>query len=115
MSASPLELEKVILYPEHPMKLSGEEDRVIKSKTSGVMEHSLTLQGATSHAHGMKSCLGDREVLLRSAVQYPLISTINASFIIFLCFPRFMNLGMRFLLRGEGCNIMCFENTNQSH
>jgi hypothetical protein len=44
------------------MKLPGEEDRVIKHNTSGVMEHSLTLQGAMSHAHRRKSCLGDQEV-----------------------------------------------------
>jgi hypothetical protein len=78
MSASPLELETILLYLEHPMKLLGEEDRVIKCNTSGVMEHNPTLQGAMSHAHGRKSHLGDREVLLRSAVQYPLISTTNA-------------------------------------
>jgi hypothetical protein len=45
VSASAWELEKVLLYPEHPMKLSGKEDRVIKRNTSGVMEHSPTLQG----------------------------------------------------------------------
>jgi hypothetical protein len=78
MLASPLELETVLLYPKRPMKLLGEEDRVIKRNTSGVMEHNSILQDAMSHAHGRKSRLGDREVLLRSAVQYPLISMTNA-------------------------------------
>jgi hypothetical protein len=58
MSASPLELE-IVLYPEHPMKLAGEEDRVIKCNTRGVMEHSPILQGAMSHTHGGKRRLGD--------------------------------------------------------
>jgi hypothetical protein len=44
---------------------------------------------------------------------HSLICTTNASFIVFLCFPLpFVNLGMRFLLRGEGYNIPCYRNPN---
>jgi hypothetical protein len=39
--------------------------------------------------------------------QYPSRYPFNASFIISCAPPPFVNLGMRFLLRGEGCNTPC--------
>jgi hypothetical protein len=44
----------------------------------------------------------DREVLLHSAVQYSLISTTNASFIVFLCFPSFCKLWDEISFNGGG-------------
>jgi hypothetical protein len=52
--------------------------------------------------------------LLRSAVQCPLISTTNASFIIFLC-PILRKPRDKISLRGEGCNTMCYGYANHLH
>jgi hypothetical protein len=57
--------------------------------------HSDSTRGYVAHTRKEK-LHGRPRSLLRSVVQYPRISTTNASFIVFLC-PSFINLRMRFL------------------
>jgi hypothetical protein len=42
----------------------------------------------------------------------PFCYVVNASCIISCAPPSFINLGTRFLLSGEGCNIPCYDFTN---
>jgi hypothetical protein len=50
-----------------------------------------------THTHGRKGYMGGQEVFLRSIVSKSSVSTINVSFIIFLCSPLpHVNHGMRF-------------------
>jgi hypothetical protein len=44
---------------------------------------------------------------------YPSCYAINAPFIVSCAPPPFINLGTRFLLRGEGCHTPCYEKLNQ--
>jgi hypothetical protein len=107
-------MRRFISLYELPLELLNQEDQMMKCNTSGVMEHSSTLQGAMSHAHESKSCLGDQVVY---SVQ--LSSILWSSWPMhpssFSCAPSFVNLGMRFLLRGEGCNTPCYAFHNYLH
>jgi hypothetical protein len=42
-------------------------------------------------------------------------STINASYIVSCAPPPSINLGTRFLLRGQGCNTLCYDLPNHHH
>jgi hypothetical protein len=92
-----------------------QEDRVMKHNTSKVVKHNLILKGVISSMHGRKSGMDDREDLLLSTVPISdiLIATQSmhcSSFLVPL-----LNLGTRFLLRGEGCNTPCYGVHNQLH
>jgi hypothetical protein len=63
-----LELEKVLFHSEHPLESLDQEDRVMKPKTSRVMNHNLILRGAMSLMHERKSDMGDQKVFLLSIV-----------------------------------------------
>jgi hypothetical protein len=54
-----LELEKVLFHSEHLLESLDQEDRIMKPKTSRVMNHNPILQGAMSHTHRRKSGMGD--------------------------------------------------------
>jgi hypothetical protein len=115
MSSSMLEFEKVLFHSEYPIKLMGQEDRVMEHNTRRVMKHNLILQGAMSLMHGRKSCMGNREVSFFQRSRYLRFSVINASFIVSCSLSPFINLKMRFLLRGKGCNTLCYKILNHLH
>jgi hypothetical protein len=74
-----------------------------------------TQQRALSPTHRRKSCKEDRKDPL---LDYPdiLWSPRPMRLSSFSCAPPpFVNLGTRFLLRGEGCNTPCYGNSNQGH
>jgi hypothetical protein len=60
----------------------------------------MILQGVMSPTHGRKSDMGDLEVFLIQLFSCPSCYVFNVSFIVF-CSLSFVNLGMRFLLRGR--------------
>jgi hypothetical protein len=68
-----VELEKVHLHPNHPMKLSGKEDWVMNAIWSELIACSI------AHAR-KKSCMGDREVFLLPTV--PISSFLHGQYII---------------------------------
>jgi hypothetical protein len=88
-------------------QVNDQEDRVMKYNTSRVMKHNLILQCATSFMHRRKSGMDDREVLLLSTVLIPDILLATQSMHLSLSLCPLLNLRMRFLLRGEGCNTLC--------
>jgi hypothetical protein len=109
-----LELEKVLFHSEHSIEL--DQEGVRKRNTSRVMKHNPILQGAMSPTQGRKSSMRDREVFLLPTVPISPILRDQCILHRFLCFPPpFVNLGMRFLLRREGCNIPCYDFPNYLH
>jgi hypothetical protein len=88
-----LRFEKVHFLSELPLELLNQEDQMMKRNTSGVMEHSLTLQGAMSHALGRNgggSGMGRGRVLGGGA-------------------------GGRHSDKGEGCNTLYYGYANHLH
>jgi hypothetical protein len=95
-------------------ELLNQEDRVIRRHTSRVTKRNQILQGAMSPTHRRKGGMGDREVLLHLTILRSSFLHDQCALHCFLCFPPpFVNLGMRFLIRGEGCNTPCYRNPNQ--
>jgi hypothetical protein len=109
------EFENVIFDFKHPLELLDQEEQVRKRNTSRVMKHNLILQGTMSPMHGRKSCMRDWEVLLCSIV--PKSSVLHGQCVLhhFIVLPPLINLGTRFLLRGEGCNTPCHSYPNCCH
>jgi hypothetical protein len=97
-----VKLHKGLLRPEHLMKSSDNGDRVINAIGLESAKCSITMRWG-------KSCMRDREVPLFPIV--PISSLVHDQCIRhrFLCFsPPFINLRMRFLLRGEGYNTLSY-------
>jgi hypothetical protein len=74
------------------------------------MNHDPILQGAMPSMHGRKSGIDDSEDILLLIILIPDIllairSMLRLSFLV----PLILNLGTRFLLKGEGCNTTCYE------
>jgi hypothetical protein len=58
--------------------------------------------------------MGDREILFLPTILISSFSMIN-HLSSFLVSPAFVNLEMKFLLRGEGCNTPCYSFPNHLH
>jgi hypothetical protein len=81
-----------------------------------LMQHDQSLRSALSSRAAGKSCVRDREVLLLLTIPISLFVYNQCILHCFLCFPPpWVNLGMRFLLRGEGCNTPCYNFPNYLH
>jgi hypothetical protein len=87
----------------------------MKRNTSRVLKHNLIRQRALTPAPGRKSYMRDREVFFLELSQYHLFSMVDAIYIIFYAPPPLVNLRARFLLRGEGCNTLCYGFPNYLH
>jgi hypothetical protein len=116
---SSLEFEKVIFYSKHPLKLMNREDRVMKCDTSRFMEYNLILQDIMSSMHGRKIDIDNWYILLLATISIPFLRHAQCIFHHFFYppppHPSFINLRMRFFLRGEGSNTPCHQNPNPSH
>jgi hypothetical protein len=110
--SSILEFEKAIFHSEYPLELLHQEDRVMEHNTRRAMKHSSILHGMMLPTHERKSGMGGREVFRLSTVPLSFLIRGQCIFYRFLC-PSFINIGMRFLLRGKGCNTPCYKNPNQ--
>jgi hypothetical protein len=73
-------------HSEHPIEL-GQEDRVMKRNTIGAMKPNLILQGTMSLAHGMKSCMRDRDVFLLPTILMSSFLHDQCALHHFLCSP----------------------------
>jgi hypothetical protein len=107
MLAPIVELEKVLFYPEHLMKLSGKKDQVMNATCLESTMFSVT--------HTWKEKLHERSKSFPPSNGPDFFCTIKASFIVSCAPPSFINLGTRFLLREEGCNIPCYKIVNYFH
>jgi hypothetical protein len=108
MLASALDLETILLHLEYPMKMSDWEGQVMNATWPDSATGSVT--------HAWKEKLHGRPWRSSSRLsRYLLVSTTNASFIIFLCSPSFRKSRDEISFKGEGCNIPCYGNPNQGH
>jgi hypothetical protein len=87
----------------------------MKRATTRVRKHNLILHGEMSPTHRRESYMRDQEVVLLPNIPIPdiilAIRSMHRS--LFLVLPPFLNIGMRFLLREEGCNTPCYRRLNQ--
>jgi hypothetical protein len=110
-----LEFGRILFHSEHSIELLDQEDRVMEHNTRRVMKHNPILQGGMSLMRGRKSCMGTWEVSFFQRSRYLRFSAVNASFIVSCALHPFINLGMRFLLRREGCSTPCYGCPNYHH
>jgi hypothetical protein len=111
MSSSMLKFEKVLFHSEHPIELIYQEDRVMKCNT--------TKSWKTIQFYKVLCCprtKGKVAWVIEKSSSFqlsrcPSCYAVNTSFII-SCAISFLNLGTRFLLKGEGCNVPCYEILN---
>jgi hypothetical protein len=109
MSPLTLDFEEVLFLSELPLELLNQEDRVMRRHTSRVMKRNQILQGDMLPTHRRKGGMGDQEVLLHLIILMTSLLHNQRVLHCFFCFPPpFVNLRTRFLLRGEGCNTMCY-------
>jgi hypothetical protein len=104
MSSVTMEFEKVLFHSECLLELLHQEGRVMKQNTRRVMKHNPILQGAMLSTHGTKTGMGNREDFLFSSVSifHPLFFLASRHPSSFYCVPPpFVNLRMKFLLRGR--------------
>jgi hypothetical protein len=77
-------------------------------------QHGQSLQSTLSPKHERNSGMRHWEVFLLSTVPLSFLLHCQCIFHRFLC-PSFVNLGTRFLLRGEGYNTPCYGFPNHLH
>jgi hypothetical protein len=113
MSPLTLECEEVPFLSELLLELLNQEDRVMRCHTSRVMKCNQILQGAMPPTHRRKGGMGDWEVPLHLIILITSLLHNQRVLHRFLCFPPpFINLGARFILRGEGCKTPCYGSPN---
>jgi hypothetical protein len=114
MSSSTLQFEKVLFDFEHLNELMDQED------VSNGAQHKESREAQSKSTrcyvtHARKEKLhGKPWSFLLQRSEYPPFSTVNASSLV-SCAPSFVNLRIRFLLRGEGCNTPYYGCPNYSH
>jgi hypothetical protein len=79
------------------------------------VKHNTILQGAMSSMHGRKNGMDDREDLLSTVPIPDILLATRSMHHSSILVPLLLNLQMRFLLRGEGYNIPCYEVHNKLH
>jgi hypothetical protein len=112
LSSLTMGYDKVLFHYEHPLELMDEEDRVMKRDTSRVMKHNPILQGDMSSTYGRKCCMRGQEIFLLLTISILFFPQSRHPLSFLVLPPPFINLGMRFILRGETYNTPCYGFTN---